>query len=209
MRLSRSSAPSGTPSSPATSSSGSPRSSVEGVRCPVRLLDDRQAQRDRWLRLEVNPSALVAFPADPDFDDVAFGPVFVELDDATAFVLGRRPEVVYDPLHPRIRIVDRRKEVVERGDVMVDDGAFSEERVDEFAHGLPPDDEAISRRHARGPAHPCDADDPAFLDGPLDLLEDLDHGIALPNLRELVSRDLHRLQNPLRLFLRHEAMLWY
>src|SRR2546428_9539292 len=88
---------------------------VEGVRCPVRLLDDRQAQRDRWLRLEVNPSALVAFPADPDFDDVAFGPVFVELDDATAFVLGRRPEVVYDPLHPRIRIVDRRKEVVERG----------------------------------------------------------------------------------------------
>src|SRR2546426_431912 len=182
---------------------------VEGVRCPVRLLDDRQAQRDRWLRLEVNPSALVAFPADPDFDDVAFGPVFVELDDATAFVLGRRPEVVYDPLHPRIRIVDRRKEVVERGDVMVDDGAFSEERVDEFAHGLPPDDEAISLRHARGPAHPCDTDDPAFLDGPLDLLEDLDHGIALPNLRELVSRDLHRLQNPLRLFLRHEAMLWY
>src|SRR3989475_4489350 len=166
-------------------------------------------KKNRWFRLEVNPSALVAFPADPDFDDVAFGPVFVELDDATAFVLGRRPKVVYDPLHPRIRIVDRRKEVVERGDVMVDDGAFSEERVDEFAHGLPPDDEAISLRHARGAAHPRDADDPAFLDGPLDLLEDLDHGIALPNLRELVSRDLHRLQNPLRLFLRHEAMLWY
>src|SRR5207244_5985221 len=92
---------------------------------------------------------------------------------------------------------------------MVDDGAFSEERIDEFAHVLPPDDEAIGLRHARGPAHPRDADDPAFLDGPLDLLEALDHGIALPNLRELVSRDVHRFQDPRRLFLRHEAILWY
>jgi len=58
---------------------------------PVRLLDDRQAQRDRRLCLEVDPSAVVALPADPDLDDVALGPVLVELDDAAAFVLGRRP----------------------------------------------------------------------------------------------------------------------
>src|SRR2546422_492429 len=181
---------------------------IERVGGAVGLLDDGQAQRDRRFRLEVNPPAIVPLPADPDFDYVAFGPVLVELDDAAAFVFGRRPKVVHDPLHPRVRIVDRGKEVVERGNVMVDDGAFSEERIDEFAHALPPDDEAIGLRHARGPAHPRHADDPAFLDGPLDLLEDLDHGIALPTLRELASRDLHRLQNPLRLFLRHEAMLW-
>src|SRR2546430_7935492 len=167
-----------------------------------------RSQRDRRLRLEVNPAAIVPLPADPDLDHVAFGPVLVELDDAAAFVFGRRPKVVHDPLHPRVRIVDRGKEVVERGDVVVDDGAFSEERIDEFAHALPPDDEAIRLRHTRGPAHPRHADDPAFLDGPLDFLEDLDHGIALPNLPELVSRNLHRLQDPLRLFLRHEAMLW-
>src|SRR5436309_3389857 len=181
---------------------------IERMRGAVGLLDDGQAQRDRRLRLEVDPAAVVPLPADPDLDHVAFGPVLVELDDASAFVFGRRSKVVHDPLHSRVRIVDRGKEVVERGDVMVDDGAFSEERIDEFAHALPPDDEAISLRHTRGPAHPRHANDPAFLDGPLDLLEDLDHGIALPNLRELVSRDLHRLQDPLRLFLRHEAMLW-
>src|SRR3989441_537519 len=181
---------------------------IEGMGGAVGLLDDGQAQRDRRFRLEVNPAAIVPLPADADLDYVAFGPVLVELDDATAFVFGRRPKVVHDPMHPRVRIVDRGEKVVERGNVMVHDGAFSEERVDEFAHALPPDDEAIGLRHARGPAHPRHANDPAFLDGPLDLLEDLDHGIALPNLRELVSRDLHRLQNPLRLFLRHEAMLW-
>src|SRR6059036_3633718 len=181
---------------------------IERMGGAVGLLDDGQAQRDRRLRLEVDPAAVVPLPADSDLDHVAFGPVLVDLDDASAFVFGRRSKVVYDPLHSRVRIVDRGKEVVERGDVMVDDGAFSEERIDEFAHALPPDDEAIRLRHTRGPAHPRHADDPAFLDGPLDLLEDLDHGIALPNLRELVSRNLHRLQDPLRLFLRHEAMLW-
>src|SRR2546426_9868363 len=91
---------------------------------------------------------------------------------------------------------------------MVYDGAFSEERIDEFAHALPPNDEPICLRHARGPAHPRDAHDPAFLDGPLDFLEDLDHGIALPGLRELISDDLHPLQYSLGLFLSHEAVLW-
>src|SRR2546430_16629020 len=74
---------------------------------------------------------------------------------------------------------------------------------------LPPDDETICLGHARGAAHSLDADDAALGDGPLDFFEDLNDGIALPNLRELVPRDLQCLQDAVCLFLREEAMFWY
>src|SRR6266487_2996200 len=178
------------------------------MRGAIRLLDDGQAERDRRLRLEVDPSAVVALPANPDLDDVAFRPVFVELNDPASFVLRRGAEVVDDPLHPRVRVVDRRQEVVERRDVMVHDGAFSEERVNQVSHVLPPDHQSVRFRNACRAAHPNHADDSPLADGPFDLLEHLDHRIALPDLRELVPRDLQRLQNAIRLFLRDEPMLW-
>ena len=74
---------------------------------------------------------------------------------------------------------------------------------------LPPDDETICLGYARGAAHPRDADDAALVDGPLDFFENLDDGIALPNLRELVPCDLQRFQDAVRLFLGDEAMFWY
>src|SRR5438094_8469344 len=128
--------------------------------------------------------------------------------DPSAIVLGGGPQVVHNPLHPRVRVVDRRKEVVERRDMMVHDRAFPEERVNEFSHVLPPDHETICLRYAGRPAHPRHADDAALLDRPFDLLEDLDHRIALANLGELVSGDLQCLQDAIRFLLGDEPMLW-
>src|SRR5437667_5324271 len=73
---------------------------------------------------------------------------------------------------------------------------------------LPPNYEPICLGHAGRPAHPRDADDPPLLNRTLDLLEHLDHRIALPDLRQLVPRDLEGLQDPIRVFLRDEPVLW-
>src|SRR5438132_13673648 len=91
---------------------------------------------------------------------------------------------------------------------MVPDRAFPEERVNEFSHVLPTDHETICLRYAGRPAHPRHANDTALLDRPLDLLEDLDHRIALANLGELVSGDLQRLQDASRFLVGAEPMLW-
>src|SRR3990170_736061 len=181
----------------------------ERVGGAVRLLDDGEAEGDRRLRLDVDPPALVPLSPDPDLDDVAFRAVLVELDDPPAFVLGRGPVVVHDPLHPRVRVVDRGKEVIERGGVVVHDRSLAKERVDELAHGLPPDDEAVRFGHARGAAHAGDSDDPALINRALDPLEELDHRVAPPDLRQLVSGNPQGLQDPLRLFLGNEAVLGY
>src|SRR5256886_58320 len=181
---------------------------VQGMRRPVRLFHDREAQRDGRLRLQVDAASVVPLPPDPNLGHIALRAVLVELDDPATIVFGGGPPGVHDSLHPRPRIVDRRKEVVERRDVMVHDRAFPEERVNEFAHVLPPNHETICLRYAGRPAHPRHADDAALLDRPLNLLEDLDHRIALANLRELVSRDLQRLQYAIGVFLGDEPMLW-
>ena len=181
----------------------------EGMRRAVRFLDDGQTERDGRLRLEVDSAAVVPLPPNPDLDDVPLRPILVELDDAPSFVLRGRAEIVDDALLPRVRVVDRRKEVVERRDVMVHNRAFSEERINQVSHGLPPDDQPVCLAHACGPAHPDHADDATFVDRALHLLQHLDHGVRLPDLRKLVLRDLQGLENSLRLFLRDEPMLWY
>ena len=128
---------------------------VEGMRGPVRLLDDGQAQGDRRLGLQIDPAPVVPLPTDADLDHIAFRPILVEFDDPAALVLRRGPQVVDDPLHPRVRIVDRREEVVEGCDVMVDDRSFSEKRVNEFPH-VPTSqlraDMPRKRRPSRSPA---------------------------------------------------------
>src|SRR3990170_8232311 len=54
----------------------------------------------------------------------------------------------------------------------------------------PLDHETIRFRHTGGLGQPEDADDPPLLDGAVDLLEDADHGVRPPDLRELVLRHL-------------------
>src|SRR5881398_3728066 len=73
---------------------------------------------------------------------------------------------------------------------------------------LPPNYEPICLGHPGRPAHPRHADDPSLLDRTLDLLEHLNDRIALPDLRQLIPRDLEGLQDPIRVFLRDEPMLW-
>src|SRR5256714_8728787 len=178
------------------------------MRRPVRLCHDRKAQRDGRLRLQVDSASVVPLPPDPNLDRIALRAVRVELECPSSIVFGGGPQIAHYPLHPRVRVVDRRNEVVERRDMMVHDRAFPEERVNEFAHVLPPNHETICLRYAGRPAHPRHADDAALLDRPLNLLEDLDHRIALANLRELVSRDLQRLEYAIGVFLGDEPMLW-
>src|SRR5207249_7239333 len=71
----------------------------------------------------------------------------------------------------------------------------------------PPDHQTVGFRHAGRAAHARHPDDPALLDRSFDLLEDLDHGVTLPDLRELVPCDLQGLQDPVCLFLRDQPML--
>src|SRR5947208_2519254 len=59
---------------------------------------------------------------------------------------------------------------------------------------LPPNYEPICLGHPGRPAHPRHADDPSLLDRTLDLLEHLNDRIALPDLRQLIPRDLEGLQ---------------
>src|SRR5437667_11670715 len=73
---------------------------------------------------------------------------------------------------------------------------------------LPPNYEPICLGYPGRPAHPRHADDPPLLDRTLDLLEHLNDRIALPDLRQLIPRDLEGLQDPIRVFLRDEPMLW-
>src|SRR5207249_10043362 len=73
---------------------------------------------------------------------------------------------------------------------------------------LPPNYEPICLGHPGRPAPPRHADDPPLLDRTLDLLEHLNDRIALPNLRQLIPRDLEGLQEPIRVFLPDDRTLW-
>src|SRR5216117_3160709 len=60
---------------------------VQGMRGPVRFFDDRQAQGDRRLGLQIDPAPIVPLPTDADLDHIAFRPIFVEFDNPAALVL--------------------------------------------------------------------------------------------------------------------------
>jgi len=76
--------------------------------------------------------------ADPDLDDLALGPVWVEPDDASIHLLGRDADVVDNLLHPAVRMVYGGQEVVVRRYVVVDDAPLSKIGFHKFPQGFTP-----------------------------------------------------------------------
>src|SRR2546426_4626725 len=72
---------------------------------------------------------------------------------------------------------------------------------------LPPNDESVRFGDPCGLVQPQDTDDAALVNRAMDPLQQPDHGVRLPDLRELVARDLHRLQDLVGLVWREQAML--
>ena len=73
-----------------------------------------------------HPGLLVALAADPDLHDSAIGLVRVQADDAALGIFRGNAQVVYDLLHPTVRIVHCREKVVEARDVVVNDASLFE-----------------------------------------------------------------------------------
>ncbi len=128
------------------------------------FLHERGANEDGRFRGRVDDPARVAAATDADVDR-ALGLLDVEPDDPALGRVLADAGLVDDPLHPRVRIVLRREEVVETGEMVVDDGALSEEGINDFAHGLRTSggghDHPVGDRDAGRLAGPADADEPS------------------------------------------------
>ena len=81
---------------------------------------------DGGFGLKIDVAVLIPLPSDVDLDVPSAGALGIELDDSAVGIIGRDPYVIDDPLHPAVGVLATGQEIIEGGDVMVDDVVLRE-----------------------------------------------------------------------------------
>ena len=98
----------------------------EVVAVSVGLHDLGLIDADGGFRLKIDVAVLIPLPSDVDLNVPSAGALGVQLDDSALGVIGGDPDVVDDPLHPAVGVLAAGQEIIEGGDVMVDDVVLRE-----------------------------------------------------------------------------------
>ena len=100
----------------------------------VGLLDPGGAYVNGGLGMGVDLSVLVPLPAYPDRDDIAISSVLIQQYYSPLTLVLRNPDVVHNLLHPAVRVVYGRQEIVVGRDMMVHYAPVLKKGLNKFSH---------------------------------------------------------------------------